>query len=375
MTEKRLTVVQMLPALESGGVERGTLEVAAELVRRGHRSIVISAGGRLVPALEAAGSEHVGWPVGKKSLFTLRYVPRLRRFLAEQGVDILHLRSRFPAWVGYLAWRNMDQARRPRLVTTVHGLYTVGRYSAVMTRGERVIAVSHTVRDYILKHYPAVDADKIRVIYRGVDAARFPHGYRPDAAWFNAWEQTFPQLRGKLVVTLPARITRWKGQEDMIPLIKELKARGLAVHGLIVGGAGRKAHFLRELTQKIAAEGLSQDITFTGHRGDLREIMAVSHVVLSLSREPEAFGRTTLEALALGRPVAAYDHGGGHEVLSHLFPEGKVPVANVAALADKVESLLRRPPAVPPSDTFSLSRMLDATLAVYQELAAERRIG
>ncbi len=117
---RKLTVLQVLPELEGGGVERGTLEVAQALVDAGHRSLVLSGGGRMVPALTAAGSEHICWPVGKKSLLTLRFVLRLRRLLDAQRVDILHMRSRVPAWVAWLAWRGMDPARRPRLVSTVH---------------------------------------------------------------------------------------------------------------------------------------------------------------------------------------------------------------------------------------------------------------
>ncbi len=121
---RRLTVVQLLPALESGGVERGTLEVGKYLVDHGHRSIVISAGGRMVEQLQREGSEHLTWDIGRKSLFTLlRYVGRLRRFLRDEKVDILHIRSRMPGWVGYLAWKGMDKSRRPRLVSTVDGLY------------------------------------------------------------------------------------------------------------------------------------------------------------------------------------------------------------------------------------------------------------
>ena len=133
-----LNVAQLLPALNGGGVERGAVEVAGELVRRGHRSLVISAGGRLVPELVGAGSEHLAWPLGVKSPLTLRWVQPLRRWLAAQRIDILHARSRLPAWIGWLAWRGMDPATRPRFVTTVHGLYSVSRYSAIMTWGERL---------------------------------------------------------------------------------------------------------------------------------------------------------------------------------------------------------------------------------------------
>src|SRR5512139_2168841 len=161
--EKKLTVLQLLPALESGGVERGTLEVAHALIQHGHRALVISAGGRQVAPLVASGAEHVAWPIGKKSLKTLLLVGRLRRFLLEQKVDILHARSRVPAWIAYLAWRGMDPATRPRFVTTVHGMYSVNRYSRIMTRGEVVIAVSETVRDYILHNYPDTQPARSRV--------------------------------------------------------------------------------------------------------------------------------------------------------------------------------------------------------------------
>ncbi len=179
MSERKLTVLQLLPSLESGGVERGTLEIANELVRRGHRSLVISSGGRMVEALERAGSEHITWDIGAKSPLTLRFVPRLRRLLAERHIDIVHARSRMPAWIAYLAWRGMNPATRPHFVTTVHGLYSVNRYSAVMTRGERIIAVSNTARDYLLNNYPQVEASRIVVIPRGVDPQEFPYGYRP----------------------------------------------------------------------------------------------------------------------------------------------------------------------------------------------------
>ncbi|MCB1133064.1 MAG: glycosyltransferase, partial [Verrucomicrobiae bacterium] len=133
-----MKVVQILPELNAGGVERGTLELAAFLVREGHESVVVSNGGRLVDALEKAGSRHVAMPVHRKNPLTLLQVSSMRRFLAEEKPDIVHVRSRVPAWVAWLAWRGMDPATRPRLVSTVHGFYSVNRYSAVMTRGERV---------------------------------------------------------------------------------------------------------------------------------------------------------------------------------------------------------------------------------------------
>jgi glycosyltransferase involved in cell wall biosynthesis len=371
MVSRRLTVVQMLPALEGGGVEKGTLEVGRRLVGLGHRSIVISAPGRMVEQLVREGSEHLPWDVGTKRLTTLRWIRPLRRLLAEQRVDILHLRSRLPAWIGYWAWKRMPPGARPRLVTTVHGPYTPGRYSAVMVRGERVIAISDMIRAYILRNYPWVDPGVIRVIPRGVDPGAYPHGYRPPAEWCERWAREFPHLRDRFVVTLPARLTRWKGQEDFIDIVAGLRRRGLAVHGLLVGDAHPKKHaFAAELRAKVARAGLGADISFAGHRGDLKEIMAVSDAVVSLSTDPEAFGRVSLEALSLGVPVAGYDHGGVAEQLAAIFPEGRVPPGDKRAAEALLARWVAQRPAVPPDQPFTLERMLDATLDVYRELAA-----
>jgi glycosyltransferase involved in cell wall biosynthesis len=368
MAEKRLTILQVLPALQSGGVERGTLEVGKYLVEHGYRSLVISAGGRLVEQLQREGSEHFTWDIGKKSLWTLRLIPRLRRFLTEYNVDILHVRSRMPAWVCYLAWKGMDPNLRPRFITTVHGLYSVNPYSAVMTKGERIIAVSETVRDYVLQNYPNVPHGRIVVIPRGIAPDEYPHGYRPAPEWLSAWHAQYPQLAGKKVLTLPGRITRLKGHEDFIELIAQLKKHSEPVHGLIVGGASvKKQRYLNEMKNKIKESGLTQDISFTGHRNDLREIMAISDIVLSLSNQPESFGRTVLEALSMGVPVIGYDHGGVGEQLRRLYPQGTVLLGDIDALVRKcreIQPAARIELQAPPT---TLQDMLASTLALYEQ--------
>lgn len=363
-----LSVVQVLPALEGGGVERGTLEVAAELVRCGHRSIVISAGGRLVPELLASGSEHLTWPLGVKSPLTLRWVGRLRHWLRQQQIDILHARSRLPAWLAWLAWRGMDAARRPRWVTTVHGLYSVSRYSAIMASGERVIAVSETVRDYVLRHYPQA-ASRVQVIERGVEPAEFPYGYQPDAAWLAAWRAQYPQLADAPLLTLPGRVSRLKGHGDFLELLERLRTVGRRVNGLIVGGVERQG-YAEQLQRQVRERGLSDTLYFTGQRHDVREIYAMSHLVLSLSTQPESFGRTVLEALSLGVPVVGYAHGGVGEILQRMYPVGLTPVGDMQHLCAKVQSLLDAPPPVPAIAQFPRQRMLDATLALYLQLCS-----
>ena len=372
-----LTVVQMLPALEGGGVERGTLEVAAALAQRGHRSLVISAGGRHVARLEAGGSRHVAWSIGAKSPLTLRWVGRVRRLLVEENVDILHARSRLPAWVAWLAWRGLPPERRPRFLTTVHGLYSVSPYSAIMMKGERIIAVSQAARDYILANYPGVAPRRIVVIPRGVAATDYPYGYSPDEEWLAGWYRQYPAMHGKYLVTLPGRLTRRKGIRDFIAVVQGLKRVGIPVHGLAVGAfpAGRPAGFEQEIRRRLAEAGLDETITLTGYREDLREILAISGAVLSLAHRPEAFGRTVAEALSLGRPVAGYAHGGVGEQLDALFPEGAVAVGDVAGIHRRLTEWYASAPTPAVNRRYTLERMLDATLDLYQEMAAaERRV-
>jgi len=363
-----------VPALQSGGVERGTLEVAQALVEHGHRALVISAGGRLVVPLAASGAEHFAWPIGQKIFKTLLLVGKLRKLLREQKVDIIHARSRVPAWIAWLAWRGMNPATRPHFVTTVHGMYGVNRYSRIMTQGERVIAVSDTVRDYILREYPDTPPWRIQVIHRGVDGQTYPHGWKPDPVWQQAFFAQFPHAVGKKLLTLPGRVTRLKGHEDFIELIARLKRRGLPVHGLIVGGASSsKQRYLHKLRYRVRSMEQEADISFTGQRDDLKNILAISNLVLSLSTHPESFGRTTLEALRLGVPTAGYDHGGVGEILRTIYPIGLLPLDRLDESCQRIAQLLQHPEPVPAGEFFPLQAMLDQTLALYAQLVRTPR--
>lgn len=325
----------------------------------------------MVAALEACGTRHITLPVGRKRLSSLLLIQRLRHLLEKEKPDILHLRSRVPAWLAWLAWKKMNPETRPRLVTTVHGFYSVNGWSEIMTRGERVICVSESIRDYVLKNYPDTPAELLRVIHRGIDSADYPYGYQPPAEWRTAFAREFPETSGKRLITLPGRITRLKGHEDFATILKELSSDPL-VHGIIAGGAHpKKAAYLDEIRELFSARGLSDRVTFTGGRSDLREILAISSVVLSLTTQPESFGRTTLEALGLGIPVAGYDHGGVGEQLALLYPQGCIPPHDTATAVKVIQGLLDAPPPVPRDHPFTLSAMLEGTVEVYRELLAE----
>lgn len=365
---RRLVVVQLIPALHSGGAERSTLEVGRALVEAGHRSIVISSGGRLVGQLEAEGSEHVTLDIGSKSPRTLLRLGALRRRLRELKPDIVHARSRLPGWLGWWALRGMNP--RPHFVTTVHGLNSPGRYSSILLRGERVIAVSQTMRDYALSHYPWLDPARVKVIPRGIDPDAFPYGHRPDDAWQKAFFAEYPQLAGAPLLTLPGRGTRLKGHHEAIELVAELKRRGIEARLLLLGviEPGREA-YVEELRQLIRERGVDAQVVLTPPRNDVRDIYAVSALILQLSTKPESFGRTVVEALSLCRPVLGYAHGGVGELLAELYPAGRVPLGDRQKLVERAAELLRVAPPIPMLQSYRLSDMQQAVLALYGEVA------
>ena len=365
----RLTVVQLIPALHSGGAERSTLEIARALVQAGHRSVVISAGGRLVAPLLSQGSEHVTLDIGRKSLATLGRIGALRRHLREIRPDIVHARSRLPAWLGWWALKGLKP--RPHFVTTVHGFNTPGRYSAILLRGERVIVVSQTLRDYMLGHYRWLEPGRVRVIPRGIDPAAFPYGHRPDEAWTRAFFAEYPALAGAPLLTLPGRGTRLKGHHDAIELLANLKRRGIDARLLLLGviEPGREA-YVEELRALIRGLGVESQVALTPPRDDVRDIYAISSLILQLSNKPESFGRTVIEALALCRPVLGYAHGGVGELLAELYPAGRVPPGDRERLAERASELLRVAPPIPMLQAYRLADMQQATLALYQEVVA-----
>ena len=367
---RRLTVVQLLPALESGGVERSTLEIADALVRAGHRAIVVSAGSRLVPTLLASGAEHITLDIGRKSLLTLRHAGALRRLFAEAGADIVHARSRLPAWLGLWAVRGMPAASRSRFVTTMHGLNSPSRYSAVMTQGERVICVSETVRRYLLQHYPRTDPAKLVVIPRGIDPAQFPRAPSPDPQARARIAAEHPQLGGDgPLLLLPGRGTRLKGHREAISLLGNLRETGLDARLWMPGTRERgREQYVIDLETEAQLGGFRDALAITPPTSRIAEAYAASDLVLQLSRKPEAFGRTVIEALSVGRPVLGWAHGGVGELLAQLQPQGAIRPFDEAALFDTAGALLAQPP--PPLDTmpYTLRAMQDATLDLYQSL-------
>lgn len=366
-----MKILQVLPALNSGGVERGTVEFAAELVKRGHHSIVLSNGGPMVAALEQQGSEHIRLPIHRKSLASFGQIRPVRALLRNLKPDIIHVRSRMPAWIVHLARKGLPYNEQPALVSTFHGLYSVNAYSAVMAKAQHMIAISECVRDYVLANYQ-VPANKLTVIQRGVDAAAF-HERRLDPQWAEIFLQQHPQLRGKQIILMPGRISRWKGQRLFLEAMVEIRKQNPNCHGLIVGGAeGRKMQFQQELESARAELGLTDTVTFLGQRSDIAELYLLADLVCHMSTQPEPFGRTMTEALASGTPVVAFDRGGAAEILHACFPEGLVPPDDTTAFAHKVSDLLGRPDYnIDLPERFHLRAQTESTLAVYEQVLAK----
>jgi glycosyltransferase involved in cell wall biosynthesis len=366
---RRLCIVQLLPALDSGGVERSTLEIGRALVAAGHRSVVISAGGRLLPKLQAEGSEHIVLDIGAKSLRTLTRVGALRKALATLRPDIVHARSRLPAWLAIAALRGLPTPK-PHLVTSVHGLNSPGWYGSALTRGEKVICVSETVRTHVLKQWPKTDPGKLLVIEPGIDAQEFPREFRASDDWCRGFFAQYPALQGGKLLLLPGRGTRLKGHATAIELLAQVRAAGMDARLCLFGARepGREK-YLAELEALAQQLNVADTLVITPPRADIREAYSLADVVLQLSEQPEAFGRTVVEALAIGRPVLGWEQGGVGDLLRRYYPAGVVAWPDRQQLLTRALALLQAPPPVSSTLLPMLSTMQRETLELYASFA------
>jgi glycosyltransferase involved in cell wall biosynthesis len=361
-----MRVVQLVPELNEGGVERGVVELNRELGKRGVESIVVSAGGRFAMQVEAEGGRHFLLDVcGKNPLTALPRTIGLRRLLRQLQPDILHARSRVPAWLTFLANRSLGIP----FVTTVHGFNSVNPYSRVMTFGDRVICVSTAIKEYIQRHYRVPD-EKIAVIPRGIDLERFdPEGV--DRTFMADFSKQYG-LGGRFVITSAGRITELKDYETFIRAIGTLRADIPEVLGLVVGGVRKdKERYFESLQRLVESLGLAGHVRFTGSQSCMAEIYAMSRVVVSSSRKPESFGRTAAEALAMNVPVVATWHGGILDIVldgetGYLFPPGDAAALASGILSCRLHRLAGLRDFV--VSRFTLTRMTESTLGIYSEL-------
>ncbi|MBT5899296.1 MAG: glycosyltransferase family 4 protein [Rhodospirillaceae bacterium] len=371
------TVLQVIPALGAGGgVERGTVEIAEAIADAGGRALVVSVGGSQVHEITRVGGEHIELPLHSKNPVVIyKNILRLAALIERENVDLIHVRSRAPAWSALYAAK---RTKRP-LVTTFHGTYNARSfikraYNSVMTKGERVIAISDFIAEHVHRLY-GVPASRLRIIHRGVDLFRFnPANVSAERVvqLANEWRLT----EGYPVIMLPGRLTRWKGQAIFIEAVAKLERRDIRC--LIVGGDQGRQDYRRELEAMVEKQNLGEIVRIVDHCTDMPAAYMLTDAVVSASTEPEAFGRVMIEAQALGRPVIASDHGGACETVlpgntGWLVPPGDVDalsaaLAKVLALDGAARGRLSGAAITNVVENFSKQKMCAKTLEVYNEV-------
>lgn len=383
----RPTVLQIVPELHTGGAERTAVDVAARLVDEGWRAIVLSDGGQLVDELKATGAEHVDFPARTKNPWRMRRnASAIAAMVREEGVDLIHARSRAPAWSALWAARRTG---RP-FVTTYHGAYNQkswlkGAYNSVMARGDVVIANSGYTADLIRARHPFAEG-RIVTIHRGTDLAAFADPGIPERAMALRRQWGVPD--GARVILQLARLTGWKGQAVVIDALARLASPPDCV-AVLAGDAQGREDYVAGLRARVAELGLEGRVVLPGHCRDVPAAMEAADVVVVASIEPEAFGRAAVEAQAAGRPVIVSELGAVGETVATPPAVGdgdrtgwKVPPGDPAALARALASALELDVDARAAlasrarahvrTAFSLEAMTDRTMAVYRDLLERR---
>jgi glycosyltransferase involved in cell wall biosynthesis len=358
-----MKIVQLLPELNEGGVERGTMELSREFVKLGHESIVISNGGKLVDVIENDGGKHIKFDVASKNILTVPWrIYKLRELLRDLRPDVIHARSRVPAWLAYLANKTLHIP----FVTTVHGFNSVSFYSKIMTAGDAVICVSNAIKEYIKRHY-LTSEEKITVIPRGIDLDKFnPNNINLQ---FVDEFKTKYDLENKFIVSVVGRITQLKDIETFIKAVALVKQSVPNIKALIVGGVAKdKEKYFKGLEKLVIDLKLENEVIFTGSQTNVAEIYALSNVVVSASKKPESFGRSVAEAIAMNTPVIATNHGGVKDIIIEGENGFLVDVGDIKTLSAKImESKdLKFDGYGYISENFSLEQMIEKTLEVYK---------
>jgi len=369
-------VLQVLPAMGGGGVERGTVEMASAIVQAGGGALVASSGGMHVPSVERAGGRHFTLPLDSKSPRRIfANAGHLARLIRAERVDIVHARSRAPAWSARIAARRTGA----KFVTTYHGAYNEDvwlkrRYNAVMASGDLVIAISNFIANLIVERH-RIDPAKIRVIPRGVDPSIFDPE-RVTAGRIGRLHRAWRLTDGQPVVLLPGRITSWKGQRVLIEALARMTHQDVCA--VLVGDDQGRTAYVAELTRLAQRLGVADRVRLVGHCDDMPAAFRLADVVVNASTDPEAFGRVVIEGQSMARPVIAANHGGAAETISHDVTGWHVPPGDADALAAALDFVLSLSQdaraevgAVARANVaahYTVQAMQDATIAVYREL-------
>jgi len=366
-----MNVLQVVPELNAGGVEGTTLEVAQALIAEGHTAHVISAGGRMEDDLLRIGAHLHKTNIGSKNIFTFfRRIRLLRAIIHEHKIDIVHARSRAPAWPAYYAAR----IENVPFLTTYHGIYNSRSrlktfYNSVMAKGVHIIANSEFTKAHIIKTH-GTSADKITAIPRGVNMATFDPAKvsaKDALAQRNRWNVS-PEQK---IILLPGRLTRWKGPLIAIKALAELPENCILV---LLGDAQGRDSFVAEIDAKASKLGVTNRLRKPGHSRDVPMALAAADVVISASTDPEAFGRIAAEAQAMQKPVVATAHGGALETVVDGETGFLVTPGDAFGLSDGIAKALNWPDyhgsaaRTRIAAEFSTKSLQAKTLRVYKEL-------
>ena len=378
---KQPVILQVLPELNQGGVELGTIEVASELQKRGITNYVASEGGRMLPQLERLKVKHFTLPLKTKNIFKMWLnTKRLEKIIKEYGITVVHARSRAPAWSAYWAAKNCGV----HFMTTFHGTYGLGPkgikkfYNRIMTYGERVIAISNHIKEHIIKNY-GTDESKIRLIARCVNMDNFDVENTTAERMIKFMEEN--QIpTDKPIITLIGRLTNWKGQKLLIEALNKIKDKDFFC--LLIGDDQGRVKYTDELHEMIEKYGMENRFAFIRHVSDVPAAMMVSDIILSTSIEPEAFGRIAIEGQAMGRIVIASNIGGSKEtvidgVTGRLFESGNPDSLAKAvrwglSLSTAEKEKIGAAAIKNVKEHFTKQIMCDKTIKVYEELMNEK---
>lgn len=360
-----MRVIQILPELNEGGVERGTLDLNREFVKRGIQSFVISNGGKLAPQITKDGGIHIQVDVCSKNPLTAPWrIWQLYKQIKKISPDILHVRSRVPAWMVYFA----NKALKLPVVSTVHGLNSVNRYSAIMTNAAHVICVGNVVKDHIIKNYNTPN-EKITIIQRGVDLNRFSTENIDND--FIAELKDKYNLHDKYLITSVGRITWLKDYETFISGIKLAKEKVPNIVGLIIGGTNtNKEQYFQTLVSLAKKEGVFQDIIFLGNQQKMAEIYHMSDILVNASLKMGNIARTITESLAMNTPVIATTFEG----LDNIINESNgviIPTKNPQKLSDAICHLHNKNltnPRETLNKEYTLDYMANSTITIYEKV-------
>lgn len=368
-----MNILQMVPNLELGGVERGTIDLARTLVKDGHGAIIISNGGALLEELKGTNIKHYSLPVHRKSVFSiLSLIVPVRKIIRDEQIDLVHARSRVPAWIGYLA----SKKEKVPFVTTAHGFYRRHPASRVMGFGKRVIVVSAPLKEYMKINFRLTE-EKLRLVHRGVNLEKIK-----STPGLENSGRLRRQLAGQAenLIGMIGRLTPRKGALVFLEALAYLKRENYSFRALIVGKAA-KEDFLKRLKEKVRKENLEGEVIFTGRRDDIPQIISALDLLVFPSVEPESFGRVVVEALFLGKPVIATDLGGVKDIIEDNITGKLVSPGDALSLAQAISWMLEHKEESynlaqrgrqKVLNEFNLDKMYRETIKVYRECLREK---